>query len=298
MANSELRRPNQNLSGILAMLMAAALFSLMDAGLKFLSPHYPALQVTALRSLGSLPFVCAYVIWRGAIPSLWRVRWWLHGLRGVLGIVMLATFVFALRHLALTEAYAIFFVAPLLITGLSVPFLGERVDTSRWVAIAVGLAGVIVVLRPTGAGLFTLGGSAVIVSAVCYSFSAITIRMVGRTDSVESIMFWLILLLSIGSTALAWSHWIALRPGDFWVIAGIGVTGFCGQLGVTYAFHNGEASVIAPFEYSAVAWGLGLDRLVWNTLPDRYTLLGAAIIIGSGLYLVQREQVHAEAEHP
>jgi drug/metabolite transporter (DMT)-like permease len=291
-------KSNTNLPGIVAMVTAAALFSLMDAGLKLLTPHYPAMQVTALRSLASLPLVYAYVLWRGNLAALLQVRWRLHLLRGALGIVMLAMFIFGLRHLALAEAYSIFFVAPLLITALSVPLLGERVDAARWIAIAVGLAGVLVVLRPTGTGLLTLGGLAVLASAVCYAISAIAIRIAGRTDSMASLMFWLITLLAAGSTALAWPHWLPIRTADAWVIVGIGITGFCGQFGVTYAFRHGEASAIAPFEYTALFWGLTMDRVVWHTTPDHYMLLGAAIIIGSGLYLVRRENVHAEAEHP
>jgi hypothetical protein len=92
----------------------------MDTGLKLLSPHYPALQVAALRALSSLPLVIAFVAWRGAFGSLLNIRWPLHLLRGVLGIGMLSLFSFALRHLPLAEAYSIFFVAPLLITLLSV----------------------------------------------------------------------------------------------------------------------------------------------------------------------------------
>ena len=290
--------PNKNLPGIAAMVIAAALFSLMDAGIKVLAPHYPAMEVTALRSLASMPLVYAFVLWRGSLAKLFKVRWSLHALRGVLGVVMMSAFVFGVRHLPLTEAYSIFFVAPLLITALSVPFLGEHVDGSRWVAIAVGLAGVLVVLRPNGSGLLTAGGLAILAAAVCYAISAIAIRVIGRTDSMESLMFWLITMLAFGSTLLAWPHWIPVRAEDTWVIVGIGITGFCGQYGVTYAFRHGEASAIAPFEYTALAWGISLDRLIWHTTADRYTLLGAAIIIVSGLYLARREKTHADAEHP
>ena len=291
-------RPNHNLPGIIALVIATALFSLMDAGMKLLAPHYPAMQVTALRSLGSLPLVYVYVLWRGNLRALLRVRWPLHLLRGAIGVVMLSMFVFGLQKLPLTEAYAIFFVAPLLITALSAPLLGERVDAARWRAIAAGLTGVLVVLRPTAAGMLTLGGLAVLLAAGCYAVSAIAIRIIGRTDSMESLMFWLISMIALGSTLLAWPQWTPIRPQDYWVVAGVGVTGFCGQFGVTYAFRHGEASVVAPFEYTALLWGIMLDRLLWQTTPDRVTLLGSAIIIGSGLYLVRRERVHAEAEHP
>jgi drug/metabolite transporter (DMT)-like permease len=101
-----------------------------------------------------------------------------------------------------------------------------------------------------------------------------------------------------GSVAMAWQGWVAIRAEDWLIICGLALSGFLGQLAITIAFSMGKASVVAPFEYSALAWGVALDWLLWNTLPDAYTLLGAAIIIGSGIYLVRREAVHAEAEHP
>ena len=289
---------NPNLRGIVVMVAAAGLFTLMDAGMKLLSQHYSPMQVTALRSLSSLPFVYAYVAWRSSFAAMLQVRWPLHVLRGVVAVVMLATFVTGLQHLALTETYAIFYLAPLLITALSVPLLGERVSAARWVAIATGMTGVLVVLRPTGAGMLTWAGLAVVAAAVCYTISAIAVRVLGRTDSMESLMFWLITMLAAGSALLAWPNWQPLRPEDTWLIVFVGITGFCGQWGITYAFRHGEVSAIAPFEYTTLIWTLGLDRLIWKTTPDRYTLLGAAIIIGSGLFLARSEQVHAEAEHP
>jgi drug/metabolite transporter (DMT)-like permease len=289
---------NKNLPGIVAMVMAAALFTVMDAGMKLLSQYYPPMQVTALRSLSSLPFVYVYVVWRSSFADMFKVRWPLHMLRGVLAIVMLVSFVIGIRHLPLTETYAIFYVAPLLITALSVPVLGERVGAARWVAIGTGMAGVLIVLRPTGGGVFTLAGLAVVASAMCYTVSALAVRVLGRTDSMESLMFWLISMLAVGSTLLALPHWLPIRAQDAWLIAGIGLTGFCGQWGVTYAFRHGEVSAIAPFEYTGLVYALGLDRLIWHTTPDHYTLIGAAIIIGSGLFLVRREKIHTEAEHP
>ena len=289
---------NRNLRGIIVMVCAAALFTLMDSGMKLLSAHYSPMQVTALRSLSSLPLVYVYVARRSSFRAMLQVRWPLHLLRGVIAVIMLLTFVIGLQHLPLTETYSIFFVAPLFITALSGPVLGEHVSRARWVAIFTGLIGVLVVLRPTGAGMMTWAGLAVVGSAVCYTISAIAVRVLGRTDSMESLMFWLISMLAAGSTLLAWPHWQSLRPEDTWLIVGVGITGFCGQWGITYAFRHGEVSAIAPFEYTTLIWTLGLDRLIWNTTPDRWTLVGAAIIIGSGLFLARSEKVHAEAEHP
>jgi drug/metabolite transporter (DMT)-like permease len=287
-----------NLRSINAMLIAVAMFSLMDTAMKLLSAHYPAMQVTALRALSSFPLVCAYVGWRGGFKSIFAISWRMHLLRGVLGIAMLFLFAYGLKNLSLAEAYSIFFIAPALITALSVFFLKERVDRARWTAIVVGMLGVLVVLRPDGAGMLTVGGLAILGAAVCYAVSAITARILARSDRSEHMVFWLIFLIGAGATVLAAPDWVPLRSQDFLIVCGLAVSGFLGQLAINEAFSTGEASVVAPFEYTALAWGVALDWLLWTTLPDRFTLIGAAIIIGSGIYLVRHEQVHTECEHP
>jgi drug/metabolite transporter (DMT)-like permease len=287
-----------NVRSIYAMLIAVVMFSLMDTAMKLLAVHYPALQVASLRALSSLPLVCAYVAWRGGFGTMLQVRPGLHLLRGALGVAMLALFAFGLKQLSLAEAYSIFFIAPALITAMSVLFLKESVNLARWIAIFVGLLGVLVVLRPEGEGMLTLGGLAILGSAVCYAVSAIAARVQARTNSTRQMMFWLMLLMAIGATTLAAPNWVALDLAHVWLLVGLAISGFFGQLAITEAFSHGEASVVAPFEYSALAWGVAIDWLLWQTLPDRYTLIGAAIIIGSGIYLIRHEKVHAESEHP
>lgn len=282
---------SDHLRGVVAMLVAVAAFALMDAALKLLAPHYPPLQVAALRAWCSLPVIVVWVAFAaGGFGQLLRVRWSLHLLRGALGIVMLAGFAYGLRTLPLSEAYAITFVAPLLITALAVPLLGERVAPNRWLAIAIGLAGVLVVLRPSGDHMLSWAGLAVLVAALCYALSAISARVLGRTDSSAAMVFWLMLLVALGATALTWTSWQAVQPRHGWILLGIAVTGSIGQYAVTEAFKRGQASLIAPLEYTALAWSCGLDWWLWRTLPDRYVFAGAGIIIGSGLYLLWSER--------
>ena len=255
-------------------------------------------MVTAMRALSSLPLLIAYMLYRGAFRGITRVRWPMHLFRSLLGIAMLTAFAFGLKALSLAEAYSIFFIAPSLITALSVFVLKETVGVGQWVAIAVGLVGVLVVLRPEGTGFLSLGGLAILGAACCYALSAIVSRVLARTDSNESMMFWYLLLMAVGGVAMSARNWVPLRAEDGWVLLALALTGFFGQLAITRAFGAGKASVVAPFEYSALAWGVAIDWLLWQTLPDGYTLLGAGIIIASGIYLVRRETVHAEAEHP
>ena len=280
------------------MVAAVAMFSLMDASMKVLAGRYPAVQVTALRCMLSMPLVCAYIAYRGKFTGIFKVRWPLHILRGVIGIGMLSLFAFALKSLPLADTYAIFFIAPSLVTALAVAVLREKVSLGQWVAIAVGLGGVLVVLRPDGSNFASVAGLAVLASAVCYAISAIAGRILARSDAPEHVMFWVLTLMGIGVSPLAIKAWVPIDWTLWPAMAALAVSGFFGQLALTRAFSMGKASIVAPFEYTALAWGVGIDWLLWHTLPDAYTLLGAAIIIGSGIYLVRRENEHAEAEHP
>jgi drug/metabolite transporter (DMT)-like permease len=295
-----------NLRSIVFMLVAVGFFALMDAVLKTLSARYPVLQIAALRGMTAMPLVLLYIAWRGAWHTVFKVRWPLHLLRGVLGIAMLSLFTLGVRELPLSAAYTLFFISPLLITMLSVPVLKERVPAAHWWLIGVGFIGVLIALRPSGddlqSGFVTVGGLATLGAALCYAVAAVTGRLASRTDSSESMVLWMMVLMSVGAGALAWPDWVAIQRSDAPLLLALAITGFCGQLAITEAFRHGQASAVAPFEYSALAWGLGLDWLIWQTLPASHTWLGAAIIVGSGLYLVRREkritEVHANAEHP
>ncbi|HET9484201.1 MAG TPA: DMT family transporter [Xanthomonadales bacterium] len=296
MANPDRRR--ENLGGIAWMIAAVGALSLMDACLKALSPHYPAMQVAALRGLTAMPIVLAWIAWRRRFGSLLRIRWPLHLFRGAMSVLMLSGFAYALRTLPLTEAYTLFFVAPMIITALSALVLGERVGRARMLAIVAGLAGVLVVLRPTGEGMVSLPGLAVLGAATGYAISAITVRVLSRTDTTEAMIFWMTMSLAAGATALAARGWVPVAREHYGVLLALAATGAFGQYAITEAFRRGEASVVAPFEYTALAWGLVLDFALWGVLPDAIVYLGAAIIVASGIYLVLHERVHAEAEHP
>lgn len=280
----------ENLHGIALMLSAMAVFAVMDASMKQLAGHYPPLQVAALRGLVSLPFVIGWVWWRErSFTTLIRIRWRWHLARGVLAVLMLTSFIYAISGMPLSEAYSLFFVAPLMITALSVPLLKEHVDWKRWVAILVGFSGVLIVLRP-GFTAIGLTAVAVLVGATCYSLNAISVRILGRTDSTAAMAFWFMALLAVGAGLLAAPDWRPLRSADTgWLIA-MGVFGAMGQMFLTEAFRRAPASIIAPFEYSALFWGVLLDLVIWGELPGPVVFIGASVIIGSGLFLISRER--------
>ncbi len=218
------------------------------------------------------------------------MRWSLHLVRGVLAVIMLGSFIYALRLLPMADAYALFLAAPLIVTALAVPLLGEHVEWRRWVAIVVGLAGTLVLLRPTAANLATLGALAAAASAICYALSALTVRVLTRTDTTASMVFWFMAMVAVFAGALAAPSWVPVRPEHWWPLIGVGVLGALGQHFVTEAFRYAPASAVAPFEYTALLWAAGIDWMVWAHPPNTQMLTGAAIIIASGLYLIHRER--------
>jgi drug/metabolite transporter (DMT)-like permease len=287
-----------NVRGIFTMVAAVATFAVMDVTMKKLVESYPSMQVTFIRGAASLPFLLGATAlfgrWNDLIPH--RLR--LHVLRGFLSVGTLWCFVYALNALSLADTYAIFMSAPLLITALSVPMLREHVGWRRWAAVLVGLAGVIIVLKPTGAGLITIGGVAALASAVMYAVSAITVRILSRTDSGAATVFWTLLLLTLISGSLAAVHWVPVDSRHWPWIAGLGLSGAIGQYLFTRAFRLAAPSAIAPIEYTALMWGMLFDWLLWMTAPGSRMLFGAAIIVTSGLYVLYREKTGEQKPEP
>jgi drug/metabolite transporter (DMT)-like permease len=278
------------------MIAAVATFSVMDMTMKRLVETYPAMQVTFLRGAASLPFLLLGSALFGRFRDLVPKRFALHVVRGLLGVMTLWFFVYAVRLLSLADTYAIFMSAPLLITALSVPMLGEHVGWRRWVAVIVGMIGVLIVLKPSGTGLITLGGLAALTSAVGYALSALTIRVLSRTDSSAATIFWSLLLVTVISGVLASFQWVNLQWHHWpWVIA-VGLSGAIGQHFITHAFRLAAPATLAPIEYTALIWGMIFDYALWLTIPSARMLLGATIIVASGIYVLSRSRQHVDSE--
>jgi drug/metabolite transporter (DMT)-like permease len=280
-----------NLRGIAAMALAVMSFSGMDTLLKLFSQHYPPLQIGAMRGAASLPFMLIAVVLTGRLRDLKPVRIHLHLLRGVLSVVMIVGFVYGVKALSLASTYSIYLSAPLLIAALSVPLLGERIGWRRWAAIVVGLIGVLVILRPSSANVLSLAALAVFVSAITYAVSAIVVRILARTDTAISTIVWQMVLLTVFAGVLAAAHWQPVQREHLLWLLGVGVFGALGQWLFTIAFRTAPPSVVAPFEYTALLWGVAIDWMLWGALPSSRVYVGGGIVIASGLYLIWRERL-------
>jgi drug/metabolite transporter (DMT)-like permease len=284
-------RSQERLRGIGYMLAAVFVFSIMDALLKRLSTHYGPLQISCLRCLSSWLFLLLPITWQRTWSTLRPTDLRLHLFRALLGIGMLASFVFAVHRLSLAQTYSLFLAAPLLMTALSVPIHGEKVTGKRWLAIFVGLSGVLVILQPWGGGAYSLiAACAAAAATICYSLSALTVRSLGRGNSSMSLVFWYLLLVSLGSGALAITDWRPVRSADWGWLIGIGVTGALGQMWLTNAFRRAPPSVVGPFEYTAILWAFAIDWIFWSATPTLTLIAGACIVIASGIVIILDER--------
>ncbi len=256
---------------------------------------YPPMQVAVLRGAASLPFMLLPLALSGRWHELKPRRWYMHVLRGALSVVVLGGFIYAVRVLSLANAYAVFLSAPLIVTALSVPLLGERADVRNWIAIGLGLLGVLTILRPGTSGLTTLGTLAALISAVAYAFSAIAVRVLTRTDTTAAVVFWTVSLMTVFAGAIAAPGWVPLEHAHWrWLVA-LGVLAAVAQYLLTEAFRSAPLSIVAPFEYTSLLWGIAIDRLVWHVLPSMRVVLGGGLVIASGLYLIWHERPRALA---
>jgi drug/metabolite transporter (DMT)-like permease len=284
-------RSQDRLRGIGYMVAAVFVFSIMDSLLKRLSTHYGPLQISCLRCLSSWLFLLLPITWQRTWSTLRPTHVRLHLFRAVLGIGMLASFVFAVHRLSLAQTYSMFLAAPLLMTALSVPIHGEKVTGKRWLAIVVGLSGVLVILQPWGGGGISLiAAGAAALATICYSLSALTVRSLGRGNSSMSLVFWYLLLVSVGSGVLAAADWRPVLSADWGWLTGIGVTGALGQMWLTNAFRRAPPSVVGPFEYTAILWAFAIDWIFWSATPSLTLIVGACIVIVSGIVIILDER--------
>ena len=288
----------RRLRAIAIMIAAVAIFSFMDALLKLLAAYYPPMQVAALRGATSLPFTLLPVLLRRRLQDLRPRRWPMHLLRGVLSVLVLGGFIYAVRVLSLANAYAVFLSAPLRVAALSVPLLGERIDCRNWVAVLIGLVGVLTMLRPTASGLSTLGTLAALVGATAYALSAIAVRVMTRSDTTVSVVFWTVGLMTVFTTAISAPGWVPIEHAHWKWLLGLGLLAAVAQYLLTEAFRSAPPSVVTPFEYTALLWGVAIDRVVWHVLPSARVCIGGGLVIATGLYLIWHQRRLTGSESP
>ena len=278
-----------NFGKALAYLMTGVAAGLaLDVCAKKLLEVYSIPQFIFLRSaIGILVFLIA-ARWYGGIGSLKTNRWKWHGLRTILATGAMFGFFFGLSRMPLVDTLTIVFVAPLIMTALSVPFLGEHVGWRRWVAVIAGFIGVIIVLRP-GEDMFTPAATALLLSAFCWAGLALTARKLAATESSFSLAFYVTAAPLVASAFILPENYIAPTNSAWVLFILAGLFSALAWVGIVGGYRRAPPVVLAPFEYTGLVGAAIAGYLIWGEVPDRWVIIGGLIIISGGIYIVYRE---------
>jgi len=294
--------------GILCAFGASIAFSLNDVGIKFLSGDYPLHQVVLIRaSVGMFITLAIMMPLEGGYNLLRTKHLGLHFIRGSFVVVANLLFFLGLAEIPLSEATAIFFISPLIITIFSVIFLSEKVGIWRWFAVAMGLVGAIIVLRPTPssfqmASLFPVG------AAICYASLHTLTRKMGGTEKASTMSFYIQLTFVISASLMGLAFgdgrfatqdsaalefllrpWVWPKTFDLVIMSGVGIASGLGGYFISQAYRISEAAIIAPIEYTALILSIFWGITIFNEWPDSIAWAGMALILGSGLLMLWRE---------
>jgi drug/metabolite transporter (DMT)-like permease len=283
-------RADRPFKGIALILSSTMFLGISDVTAKYLSASLPSIEIAWLRFL-----VFAMIMAPAMVPGspLFALKTGSLPLQLMRGAALLGSslfFISGLRYLPIAEASATGFVAPLFVTALSIIFLSEKVGVRRWLATAVGLIGVLVILRP-GSSAFHPAAFFPLVSALAWACTLIMTRMMSGKEHAITIMTYSSIAGVAILTVLVPFVWVtpSWQAIAFGVL--IGVFSTAGQWIVVLAFRYADASVLAPFSYTQLVWVSILGFMVFGELPDVWTVVGAAFIVGSGLYTAHRERV-------
>jgi drug/metabolite transporter (DMT)-like permease len=270
------------------MLGATALISLNDAIIKTLTSWYPVGELLLLRGFFVLPWIMLIAYFSGGLGKLRITNFKGQSLRAIFMVAGSFFFVSGLIYLPLADAIAVTFTGPLFITALAPLMLGEKVGLRRWIAVLVGFAGVLFMVRP-GNDAMQIAVLLPLAGALSGGVRDLLTRRISQTESSSAVLLFTtlcVMLFGLTTTPFAWSP---IRYADIGYFAASGALVAVGQYFMIEAFRWGEAALVAPFKYSFMIWAILFGYLFFGDLPDGWTLFGAAVVCASGLYILHRE---------
>jgi len=299
-----------NLIGISSAIIASVFFSVNDMTVKFLSGDYALHQIILIRSIIAMAVLMTVIApFEGGLALLRTRRLGIHIFRGLLVVLTNMTFFLALAVLPLADAVAIFFIGPLIITVFSVIFLGETVGPRRWIAVGMGLAGVIIMVRP-GSSSFQITALLPLIAAVGYAGLQILTRKVGGTEKAGTLTFYIqvsfilvgtVMGLTVGDGRFAVTgdpsldfllrEWVWPSNSDWWLLLMLGTSSTFAGYFISQAYRLCEAGLAAPFEYTAMVLAIFWGFVVFGEWPDAVAWVGISLIVGGGLFMLWRESV-------
>lgn len=281
-------RDNQTLIAIIYMCVGLFVFSVLDASMKWLTAKYPVVEIAFFRSFFALIFLFFLLQSKGGFKLLKTKRKKEHFLRGSIDYLALTSMIIAFSLMPIADATAIAFAAPLFVTALSVPLLGEKVGPYRWGAVIVGFLGTILVMQP-GMGIFNYGAIPALSSALFFSLTVILTKKLTETERTITIVFLSALIWTVYSAILLPFFWVTPDLSDMYLFVVLGLCGALGQYCLSESLRLASPSVVTPFEYSGLIWANIFGFVIWGEIPNNPVILGTIIIVLSGLYILYRE---------
>ena len=292
--------------GIALKVSSALAFSLMSAGVKSLTDRYPVGELVFFRSAFALVPLFAWLAWQGnLVGSIRTSNLKGHLLRSIIGSCGMFAGFAALTFLPLSDAVAIGYASPLMVVVLAALVLKERVRAYRWGAVLIGFLGVLIMLAPhVGAGGLATGGAGIgavfaLMGAACSACATIQVRRLTGTETTGAIVLYFTLLTTLLGLATIVLGWRLPGPGELAFLVLLGILGGIGQILLTESYRYGDASLIAPFEYTTMIWAVLIGWFAFGQLPQPAVAMGGAIVAAAGIFVVWRERrlglVRAEA---
>ena len=284
-----------NLKATLLALLAFAIYSTHDVVVKHLGASFSPFQIVFFSSLFSFPLITLMLVRDPTHGNLRPVHPWWVALRSLCVVVSPTAAFYAFSVLPLAQVYALLFSTPLLVTVLAVPILGEKVGIWRILAVIFGLCGVLIVVRP-GATELNFGHLAALMAAGAAALQSVIVRKIGQDERRVVLMLYpLLISVAVMSVAMAFVYQPVAAP-DLAGFAIVAVFGFIATLLMVSAYTIGEAALVAPMQYSQIIWAVFFGMLLFDESPDAPTLIGAAVIVASGLFIIAREAIGGTSE--
>jgi drug/metabolite transporter (DMT)-like permease len=292
-AGSASRIESPVVRAVLMMLMAGFMSSLLHLGVRYTSPHLPTIEIVALRSvftiLVTLPFM-----WHAAVGSWTTNNLPLQLIRGAVGVTSMTTWYYALGQMPLADAGALSFTTGIFVTIGAALYFREPVGLRRWGAVVCGLLGAVIVLRP-GQGVISWAAIAAVGSSLLWAVSLLMAKELGRFDSSLTVTFYQPLMIAPVALLGTAPVWVPPSPIVWLALFGMGLVAAIGNYGYIRAMRLADASITMPIDYARLLWMVGWGYMLYAEVPDKATWLGAALIIGSALFITVREQQLAAA---
>ncbi len=290
--SSQATTSNDQFGAAVAFLLLGVFGGLsLDLAAKKLLETYPIEQFVFLRSVFGVLIFLLTARWYGGYSALRTRRWGWHALRTALSVGAMFGFFYGLANMPLVNALTIAFVAPLIVTALSRPFLGEHVGWRRWLAVIAGFLGVLIALRP-GPGMFTPAAIGVLIAAACWAMMMMTARKLAATESSFSLAFYIMSGPLLVSTFMLPGNYVAPDALGWLLFITAGACSAIAWVGMVGGYRRAPPVVLAPFEYTALVGAAIAGYLIWGEVPDRWVVTGGSIIIASGIFIVYREVGH------